>query len=194
MIGVATFGWWSRSKSRAKPCVLAQAGKQYSNTDKHGLRAQINTDAGLTAESPGQLSLQLRAAASDARCILVFPLIGALNPCKSVFEFGFRLTHEPHPNPSNPALTERIGGITSALSPDSNLMYHIIGLETRVHRHLGPGLLESAYERRLCWTRYDDLSGEAPLTRLFRRQPRHPPRRRSCRSRWCPTGWCAARG
>lgn len=34
--------------------------------------------------------------------------------------------------------------------PSSDLTYKIIGLAMRVHRSLGPGLLESVYERCLC--------------------------------------------
>ena len=34
--------------------------------------------------------------------------------------------------------------------PCANLTYRIIGLAMRVHRHLGPGLLESVYEKCLC--------------------------------------------
>jgi GxxExxY protein len=33
---------------------------------------------------------------------------------------------------------------------DTNLSYKIIGLAMRVHRNLGPGLLESVYRRCLC--------------------------------------------
>jgi GxxExxY protein len=33
---------------------------------------------------------------------------------------------------------------------DDHLTHRIIGLAMRVHTHLGPGLLESAYERCLC--------------------------------------------
>ena len=34
--------------------------------------------------------------------------------------------------------------------PDASLTHRIIGLAMRVHTRLGPGLLESAYERCLC--------------------------------------------
>jgi GxxExxY protein len=36
------------------------------------------------------------------------------------------------------------------LSHNRDLTYRIIGLAMRVHRRLGPGLLESVYERCLC--------------------------------------------
>ncbi len=36
-------------------------------------------------------------------------------------------------------------------APDGKLTYRIIGLAMRVHRHLGPGLLESIYEKCLCY-------------------------------------------
>jgi GxxExxY protein len=36
------------------------------------------------------------------------------------------------------------------LTHNANLTQRIIGLAMRVHTHLGPGLLESAYERCLC--------------------------------------------
>jgi GxxExxY protein len=35
-------------------------------------------------------------------------------------------------------------------SPDAELTYRVIGLAMRVHRRLGPGLLESAYHQCLC--------------------------------------------
>jgi len=54
-----------------------------------------------------------------------------------------------------------------ALSPDADLTYRIIGLAMRVHRHLGPGLLESAYQRCLC----HELSQAAIL---FEQQVRLP--------------------
>src|SRR5581483_12306746 len=36
------------------------------------------------------------------------------------------------------------------LAHDSNLTERVIGFAIEVHRHLGPGLLESAYEECLC--------------------------------------------
>jgi GxxExxY protein len=36
-------------------------------------------------------------------------------------------------------------------APGSELTYRIIGLAMRVHRRLGPGLLESIYEKCLCY-------------------------------------------
>ena len=36
-------------------------------------------------------------------------------------------------------------------APNGELTYRVIGLAMRVHRHLGPGLLESAYEKCLCY-------------------------------------------
>lgn len=36
------------------------------------------------------------------------------------------------------------------LAYDSDLSHHVIGLAIRVHRSLGPGLLESIYEECLC--------------------------------------------
>jgi len=41
--------------------------------------------------------------------------------------------------------------MTSGPTPDADLTYRIIGLAMRVHSHLGPGLLESAYQRCLCY-------------------------------------------
>jgi GxxExxY protein len=35
-------------------------------------------------------------------------------------------------------------------TPNANLTQRIIGLAMRMHTHLGPGLLESAYEHCLC--------------------------------------------
>jgi GxxExxY protein len=40
--------------------------------------------------------------------------------------------------------------MNQAFVPDGDLTYRIIGLATRVHSRLGPGLLESAYHRCLC--------------------------------------------
>jgi GxxExxY protein len=40
--------------------------------------------------------------------------------------------------------------MTQGLSHGSDLTHTIIGLAMRVHRRLGPGLLESVYEIRLC--------------------------------------------
>lgn len=36
-------------------------------------------------------------------------------------------------------------------APNGELTYRVIGLAMRVHRHLGPGLLKSAYEKCLCY-------------------------------------------
>ncbi|HEX3982059.1 MAG TPA: GxxExxY protein [Acidisoma sp.] len=36
-------------------------------------------------------------------------------------------------------------------APGADLTYQIIGLAMRVHRRLGPGLLESVYEKCLCY-------------------------------------------
>jgi len=47
--------------------------------------------------------------------------------------------------------------------PGGELTYRIIGLAMRVHRHLGPGLLETVYEKCLC---YELAQAEMP----FRRQ------------------------
>jgi GxxExxY protein len=49
------------------------------------------------------------------------------------------------------------------LAYGGDLTYRIIGLAMRVHRHLGPGLLESVYEACLC---YELKRNEIP----FRRQ------------------------
>jgi GxxExxY protein len=48
-------------------------------------------------------------------------------------------------------------------TPGSELTYRIIGLAMRVHRRLGPGLLESAYDKCLC---YELTRADMP----FRRQ------------------------
>ena len=51
--------------------------------------------------------------------------------------------------------------------PGAKLTYQIIGLAMRVHRVLGPGLLESIYEKCLCYE-----LGEAGIP--FRRQAELP--------------------
>jgi GxxExxY protein len=48
------------------------------------------------------------------------------------------------------------------LTHDTELTKRIIALAMRVHTHLGPGLLESAYERCLC---YEFNRNEIPYTR-----------------------------
>ena len=48
-------------------------------------------------------------------------------------------------------------------APSGELTYRIIGLAMRVHRRLGPGLLENVYEKCLC---YELAQAEMP----FRRQ------------------------
>ena len=40
--------------------------------------------------------------------------------------------------------------MSTKLAYDSDLSHHVIGLAIRVHRSLGPGLLESIYEACLC--------------------------------------------
>jgi GxxExxY protein len=50
----------------------------------------------------------------------------------------------------NPWLTEPSDCWNMSLDYDTNLTQQIIGLAMRVHSALGPGLLESAYERCLC--------------------------------------------
>ena len=49
--------------------------------------------------------------------------------------------------------TESTGGSEKAFShyPDSALTERVIGMAIEVHRQLGPGLLESAYEECLCF-------------------------------------------
>jgi GxxExxY protein len=47
-------------------------------------------------------------------------------------------------------------------SPGGELTYRIIGLAMRVHRRLGPGLLESVYEKCLC---YELTRAEMPFQR-----------------------------
>jgi GxxExxY protein len=44
----------------------------------------------------------------------------------------------------------RLDSMDQDPSHNSGLTYRIIGLAMRVHRRLGPGLLESVYERCLC--------------------------------------------
>ena len=46
--------------------------------------------------------------------------------------------------------------------PGRELTYRIIGLAMRVHRRLGPGLLESVYEKCLC---YELTRAEMPFQR-----------------------------
>jgi GxxExxY protein len=50
----------------------------------------------------------------------------------------------------NPTLTGGGDIIEMGLTHDADLTRRIIGLAMRVHTRLGPGLLESAYERCLC--------------------------------------------
>jgi GxxExxY protein len=44
-----------------------------------------------------------------------------------------------------------VGFMESQNGPGSELSYRIIGLAMRVHRRLGPGLLESVYQKCLCY-------------------------------------------
>jgi len=48
-----------------------------------------------------------------------------------------------------------------SLSHESGLGEQVIGLAITVHRHLGPGLLESAYEECLCAELRDAGIGES---------------------------------
>ena len=41
--------------------------------------------------------------------------------------------------------------LTATETPRDRLTEKVIGVAIEVHRHLGPGLLESAYEECLCW-------------------------------------------
>jgi GxxExxY protein len=43
-----------------------------------------------------------------------------------------------------------LAGMSDGSAPCADLTYRIIGLAMRVHRRLGPGLLESVYEACLC--------------------------------------------
>jgi GxxExxY protein len=49
--------------------------------------------------------------------------------------------------------------------PDAELAYRVIGLAMRVHRRLGPGLLESAYHRCLC---HELVRAEIPFSQHTR--------------------------
>ena len=58
-----------------------------------------------------------------------------------------------------------------------SLTDQIIGFAIEVHRHLGPGLLESAYEQRLCYELNEngmDFKRQVPLPVVYK---------------WC--GWIA---
>lgn len=50
--------------------------------------------------------------------------------------------------------------MTQDLNHDTDLTYRIIGLAMRVHRALGPGLLEGVYQRCLC---YELAKAEIPF-------------------------------
>ncbi|TWT44858.1 hypothetical protein RAS1_12760 [Phycisphaerae bacterium RAS1] len=54
---------------------------------------------------------------------------------------------------------------------DDALTERVIGAAIEVHRHLGPGLLESAYEECLCWElkeRGIALARQAPLPVIYK--------------------------
>jgi GxxExxY protein len=55
--------------------------------------------------------------------------------------------------------------MTQELTHDASLTYRIIGLAMRVHRALGPGLLEGVYQRCLC---HELAKGEIPFTQQVR--------------------------
>jgi GxxExxY protein len=57
----------------------------------------------------------------------------------------------------------------NATTQEDELTYRIIGLAMRVHRRLGPGLLEGVYEKCLC---YELTQADMP----FQRQARVPVR------------------
>jgi GxxExxY protein len=59
---------------------------------------------------------------------------------------------------------------TQTPDPDANLTERIIRLAIKVHRKLGPGLLESIYNQCLCWELHHDglaFKREVPLPVIY---------------------------
>jgi GxxExxY protein len=59
--------------------------------------------------------------------------------------------------PPRTILLQNVAGLGMNIPDDHGLTSHIIGLAMRVHTHLGPGLLESAYERCL-YSEFDKVA------------------------------------
>ena len=90
----------------------------------------------------------------------------------------FRTPWKSQFNPNgNRSSGRRLSDMETDLAHGSDITHQIIGLAMRVHRRLGPGLLESVYEACLC---HELRRSETPFERQVRLPVRYDDARLDC--------------